>query len=251
MAVTTEKPKKTSRVKKGEDVGNLAAHWGRRDDVPLELRQRLYPAVFEAFANDDFNNVGIREISNLSGVSSATIYKYFDSKEVLLTTVYAEVFPYYAGEMSKGVSKDNSADVNLKALYARLFSLYDSNPSLPTVFFITVPSKLWMDSGGWRATEVVPIFELVLKAGQQKSELDPKLTVSGLMGLFYMHMQREVEIWYLGGKTWQLGERIEAFFHFFWRSVCAPHAVTPALKKTRTTLSSKQKTSRTTSKKAV
>lgn len=232
MATTAEKSKRAKRVKKGEDVGNLAAHWGLRDDVPLELRQRLYPAVFEAFANDDFNNVGIREISNLSGVSSATIYKYFESKEVLLTTVYGEVFPYYAGEMSKCVSESSAADVNLKALYTRLFGLYDSNPSLPTVFFITVPSKLWMDSGGWKANEVVPIFEMVLKAGQRRGELDPKLTVSGLMGLFYMHMQREVEIWYLGGKTWNLGDRIEAFFHFFWRSVCTPHKAKPSARKT-------------------
>ncbi|HEY9208123.1 TetR/AcrR family transcriptional regulator [Acidovorax sp.] len=239
MTATVEKQKKTSRVKKGEDVGSLAAHWGRRDDVPLELRQRLYPAVFEAFANEDFNNVGIREISNLSGVSSATIYKYFDSKEVLLTTVYGEVFPYYAGEMSKCVSVDCAADVNLRALYARLFGLYDSNPSLPTVFFITVPSKLWMDSGGWKATEVVPIFEMVLAAGQRRGELDPKLTVSGLMGLFYMHMQREVEIWYLGGKSWRLDGRVDAFFHFFWRSVCAPQEMKSAARKSRTVSSKK------------
>lgn len=239
MTVAVHKPVKTSRRRKGEDVGDLAAHWGRREDVPLELRQRLYPAVFEAFANDDFNKVGIREISNLSGVSSATIYKYFDSKEVLLTTVYGEVFPYYAGEMSKCVSADSTADTNLRALYSRLFSLYDSNPSLPTVFFITVPSKLWMDSGGWKATEVVPIFEVVLEAGQRRGELDSKLTVSSLMGLFYMHMQREVEIWYLGGKSWHLGNRIDGFFHFFWRSVCAPEEKQSAAKKSRAPSSGK------------
>src|SRR5690606_234241 len=84
-----------------EEVGTLAARWSKRDDVPMDIRQRLYPAVFEAFSTDDYSNVGIRDLSRISGLSSATIYKYFESKESLLTTIYAELFPFMADEMGK------------------------------------------------------------------------------------------------------------------------------------------------------
>lgn len=197
----------------------LAEHWKRRDDVPEDIRQRLSDAVFKAFVKDDYNKVGIRELSRLSGLSSATIYKYYESKEVLLTTMWGERFPLRAEEMGKSVSPDKSARENFQALFSVLLGLYDRNPAIPIVFFITVPARLWMQSGGWRAKEVVPIFTAVVQAGQRKGELDPALTVSTAIGLFYMYIQREVQMWYLGGKTWKMADRIDSFFKYFWRSV--------------------------------
>jgi AcrR family transcriptional regulator len=236
MNFTANSKTKTASDKNTEEnAGSLAAHWGQREDVPLELRHRLYPAVFEAFANDDYNRVGIRELSRLTGISSATIYKYFESKEVLLTSVCGALFPFIAEEMSKCVSVDKPADQNFRSLYAWLFGFYDDTPSLPTVFFVTVPSKLWMQSGGWRAKEVVPVFKLVLEAGQRRGQLDSELTVSTVMGLFYMHIQHEVLLWYLEGKRWRLTERIHAFFPYFWRSVASKGDQSRTRKPTRRT----------------
>lgn len=190
--------------------------------MPIELRQRLYPAVFEAFAHDDYAQVGIREISKLSGVSSATIYKYFDSKEVLLTTVFGALFPFLAEEMSKRVSTDRPADENFRAMFEYLLDFYDGTPALPVTFFVAVPLKLWMQSGGWRAAEVEPIVRRILEAGQRRGELDPTLSVSTAMGMFYMHMQREVQTWYLGGRRWKMARRVDRFFPLFWRAIAAP-----------------------------
>ena len=204
------------------DAGSLAVHWGRRSDVPLELRQRLYPAVFEAFADDDFARVGIREISRRSGLSSATIYKYFESKEVLLTTVFGELFPFLADEMGKRVDDAQPAMDNFRAMFRYVLGFYDATPALPITFFITVPLKLWMESGGWRAAEVEPVMGRVLAAGQRRGELDPGLSVGTLMGLYYMYMQREVHNWYLGGRRWKMADRVDRFLPLFWRTVAAP-----------------------------
>lgn len=204
------------------DAGSLAVHWGRRSDVPLELRQRLYPAVFEAFAEDDFARVGIRDISRRSGLSSATIYKYFESKEALLTTVFGELFPFLADEMSKRVDDDRPASENLRTMFGYVLDFYDATPALPITFFITVPLKLWMESGGWRASEVEPVMRRVLAAGQRRGEVDPDLSVGTAMGLFYMYMQREVHNWYLGGRRWKMASRVDRFFPLFWRTVAAP-----------------------------
>lgn len=205
-----------------EEVGSLAAHWGSRDDVPLEIRQRLYPAVFEAFANNDYSNVGVRELSRISGLSSATIYKYFESKETLLTTIYAELFPFMADEMEKSISTDASTRENFRSMFRRLFEIYDQNNSMPIVFFITVPVKLWMESGGWRTKEVWPIIHRLIKVGQLEGSIDPKIKVSTAFGIFFMHVQREVQLWYHSGRAWSLNDRVDSFFPYFWRAIYCP-----------------------------
>lgn len=211
--------KKNYPVSVKDDAGSLAVTWGKRDDVPEDLRERLYPAVFEAFAAGDFNSVGMRDVSRLSGLSTATIYKYFKSKESLLTTVYSEVFPLISSRLSSSINEERSTQDNCKALFHSMFAFYDENPSLPIVFFVTVPTGLWMQSGGWRAREVVPIFEAILAAGKKSNELDEAINVSSLMGLFYMHVQREVHIWYLADQTWRMSERVATFFPQFWRAI--------------------------------
>jgi AcrR family transcriptional regulator len=190
--------------------------------MPLELRQRLYPAVFEAFAQDDYERVGIREISRLSGVSSATIYKYFGSKEVLLTTVFGSLFPFLAEEMGKRVSSERPADENFRSMFEYLLDFYDRTPALPVTFFVAVPLRLWMRSGGWRAAEVEPIVQRILEAGHRRGEIDPALSVGAAMGLFYMHMQHEVQAWYLGGRRWRMARRVDRFFPLFQRAIAAP-----------------------------
>lgn len=214
-----------TRSRCGEtDAANLAVHWARGTDMPLALRERLFPAVFEAFALEDYSQVGIREISKLSGLSSATIYKYFASKEILLTTVFGALFPFLAQEMARRVSPEQPADRNFRAMFDYLLDFYDRTPALPVTFFISVPLKLWMQSGGWQSAEVEPILRRILEAGQRRGELDPSLTVSTAMGLFYMHTQREVQNWYLRGRRWKLAQRVDRFFPLFWRAVAAPQS---------------------------
>lgn len=201
------------------DTASLAVAWGSRADVPEELRLRLYPAVFEAFAAADFNAVGMRDLSIISGLSTATIYKYFNSKESLLTTVCAEIFPHIATRMDRSIEQRDSSEKNCKALFMALLSFYDENPSLPIVFFVTVPSKLWMQTGGWKAFEVIPVFKRIIIAGKKSKEIDDSINISTLMGLFYMHIQREVHIWYMAGQKWKMSDRVDLFFPYFWKSI--------------------------------
>lgn len=205
-----------------EEAGTLAARWSTRVDVPMDIRQRLYPAVFEAFSTDDYSSVGIRDLSRISGLSSATIYKYFESKESLLTTIYAELFPYIAEEMEKSFSAQASAKENLKSIFRKLFEIYELNNSIPIVFFITVPAKLWMKSGGWKAEEVWPIFKKVIQRGQQEGSIDPQLAIPTIIGFFYMYAQREIQIWYHADRKYKLADRVDIFYPYFWRTIYCP-----------------------------
>jgi AcrR family transcriptional regulator len=58
--------------------------------LPEKLKHRLYPAVLELFADNDFHRVNIREIYRKSGISPSTIYRYFPSKEDLLFAILDE-----------------------------------------------------------------------------------------------------------------------------------------------------------------
>jgi len=58
--------------------------------MPEKLKKSLYPTVLELFSKNDFYQVNMRDICNLSGLSTSTIYKYFPSKEDLLFTIIDE-----------------------------------------------------------------------------------------------------------------------------------------------------------------
>ena len=86
-------------------------------DVPEEIRARLHPVVFEVLSEKPWNEVNIRLIAARAGVSSATIYKYYESKEGLVLAVVREQII----EMTQFVTAHIEKATNYRDKWYRLF----------------------------------------------------------------------------------------------------------------------------------
>ena len=187
--------------------------------VPEKIKQRLYSVVLDFFAENDFHQVNLRKISKVSGLSTGTIYKYFKSKEDLILEILEEKLD----EIKQlGIIHDqglkNTKERFRKSFWA-LMDYYDRNPSLAISFFITVPTRTWMQRESYARYDIHELISKIADEGRACGEIDPTINNVQITSLYFMHLQREITIWYYRGRQWKLVDSLDYFFPLFWKTV--------------------------------
>jgi AcrR family transcriptional regulator len=190
-------------------------------EPPPGVSARLFPAAIKAFAERDFQHVGMRDIAVASGVSTATIYKYFASKEMLLFALLRRELAAIDRELSDAIEKANSHEDKWRACFSELFRHYDQKPDLAVVYFITVPTKTWITDGSWSTFGSVERLGRLVLEGRALGLLDTSISVSMATSLVFMHCAREVQLWYYHGRRWNLRDRAERVFQVFRKTLFA------------------------------
>src|SRR5260370_5079270 len=63
---------------------NLASHPGRRQRRSMEIRERLFRAALELFAQKGFAETTVEDITKAADVGKGTFFNYFPSKDHIL-----------------------------------------------------------------------------------------------------------------------------------------------------------------------
>ena len=189
--------------------------------VPEKLRQRLYPVVLDLFSNLDFHRVNIREISQRTGLSTSTIYRYFSSKEALIFAILDEKISEIGASIRHHLRGLESAREMIRKSFWITFDYYDQNPGVAVTAFITVPMRTWMQTDTYRNEDTHHIIAHIVKTGQRQGEIDPSVTVSQVEDLYYMFCYRQIHRWYYNGCRWNLADTLPRFFDLFWRAIGA------------------------------
>lgn len=88
-------------------------HKSTFDKLPPEKRARIMNAAVEEFANNGFENTSIQQIAKKSGISVGSVYKYFENKEALFTSVVQQGLSTLEGLLVE--LADSSEDIYIKA----------------------------------------------------------------------------------------------------------------------------------------
>jgi len=209
------------RVVKKNTRGQLS----RKPPSPLpdKLKQRLYPAVLELFAENDFHHVNIREIYRKSGVSPSTIYRYFPSKEDLLFAILDEKISEIGVLVREHIKGIESTREILRKIFWVTMDYYDRNPGVAVTAFITVPMRTWMKEQSYRRDDASAIIQEVVKRARERGDIDSSIRTSQILDQYYMHCYRQIHLWYFNGMTTKLVDRIPAFFDILWKTLAPPH----------------------------
>lgn len=190
-------------------------------DIPLKIRDRLYPAVLDLFSRNDFHRVNLREISRQSGVSTGTIYKYFSSKEDILFTILDGKI----SEIGSLVQEHVAGIENTKEIFRKVFQVtmdfYDRNPGVAITAFITVPMRTWMQENSYRRDREQKLMVRTLAKARKRGDFDTSIDDRHISDLYYMFCYRHIHSWYYHGMRWGLAESVPDFFELFWK-VMAP-----------------------------
>lgn len=151
-------------------------------------RNKIITRALEIFAQKGFQETTIAEISKASGVSEATVYEYFNSKEELLFAIPEEITRESVEEFKKILPYLKGAEHKVRAIVLGYMTLYQNNPQYSALVLLQLKSNKKFQQT--RAYELIrDIARLLLDCiregideGVFKKDLDPYLIRSMLLG---------------------------------------------------------------------
>jgi AcrR family transcriptional regulator len=134
----------------------------------------------ELFLSRGFVRVTADDIASEVGISKATLYKEFDSKEDILRAVVREFMAEFLGHVDHLIKDESMSFVER---LAALFSLVASRLSQLGPLFIrdiqkSVPA-VWKEIEDFRREKIIVNFKAILEAGRKqglfRGDIDPEL----------------------------------------------------------------------------
>jgi len=183
--------------------------------IPLKIKSRLFPVMEIVFSETDFNKVRITDIAKMAGMSLATVYRYFDSKEdmiVALTEEHLNEIEFRVHEYSRGIG-------NAKELFRRrlwvIFDYYDEHPRTAVICLIMLPVYKWVEMNYYQLPEKG--FAELCEAIKSDETLDNSIDVHIIKDMGYMILNRVVQLWYYKGKNSKMTAIFDEKFDYFWK----------------------------------
>jgi len=193
--------------------------------VPTQIEARLLPVVVDLLFKHGYAGLNIREVSKVTGMGPATIYKYFGSKEKLTLRVLQDLDHQVAEVILPGIPGSGPQYDRWKAFYRSLLSYYDEYPVVAVIQNISMPTSTWfLPQDRWPVVEVAEVIRALISEGRACGELDPLVSDNQILATHYMHLVREVRLWHFRGMSWRLIDRLEIFFAIIWKTISTPGA---------------------------
>ncbi|MGA2525423.1 MAG: TetR/AcrR family transcriptional regulator [Smithellaceae bacterium] len=104
-------------------------------------KDRIMDAALRIFAEKGFQNATITEISKEAGVSEATIYEYFGTKEDLLFAIPEKISNETFEESSKVIPFIKDVEGKMRAILLSYVQLYQSNPHYSALVLLQLMSN--------------------------------------------------------------------------------------------------------------
>jgi TetR/AcrR family fatty acid metabolism transcriptional regulator len=108
---------------------------------PKTRKDRIMDAALRIFAEKGFQNATITEISKAAGVSEATVYEYFGTKEDLLFAIPEKISNDTFEESSKVIPYIKGVEGKIRAILLFYVQLYQSNPNYSALVLLQLMSN--------------------------------------------------------------------------------------------------------------
>jgi len=108
---------------------------------PKTRKDRIMDAALRIFAEKGFQNATITEISKEAGVSEATVYEYFGTKEDLLFSIPEKISNDTYEESAKVIPYIKGVEEKIRAILLFYVQLYQSNPNYSALVLLQLMSN--------------------------------------------------------------------------------------------------------------
>ena len=167
---------------------------------PKTRKDRIMDAALRIFAEKGFQNATITEISKEAGVSEATIYEYFGTKEDLLFAIPEKITNESLEKSTKVIPYIKGVEGKIRAILLFYVQLYQSNPHYSALVLLQLMSnKRFRQTPAHAAIRrsahaLLDCIKEGIEDGSFKKDSNPYLIRSMLMGaiehlFIHWHMQ--------------------------------------------------------------
>jgi TetR/AcrR family fatty acid metabolism transcriptional regulator len=175
-------------------------------------KEQIIGAAEKVFARKGFNDATVAEIAQEAGLSDATIYEYFSSKEELLFTVPLETIRTAYEELRGHLEFIRGAANKLRGIIYGYLSFYKGHPDFASMLMLILKhNRKFLKTEAYelmrqQSRVIIRIVEEGIASGEFKPDTDPYLVRAVVLGT----IEHTVISWLLLGKPEDLVVRADA-----------------------------------------
>jgi AcrR family transcriptional regulator len=204
-------PKKTRPA-----LRDLASRPTRRQRRSSEIRERLFRAALDLFANKGFLETTVEDITEAADVGKGTFFNYFPSKDHILIAFGEMQLAKLEASIEEARRNNVPMPQFLRSLGVRMTQEPTRNPAiirtLLQAYLSTTPVRQAMVDLQKRAHA---LHTQIVRIGQERGEIRNDLPATDIAMVFRQTIFGTLLIWSLYGDA-TLHERMEAAFNVLW-----------------------------------
>lgn len=165
-------------------------------------KEQIIGAAEKVFARKGFSSATISEIAQGAGLSDATIYEYFSSKEELLFSVPLETIRTSYEDLRGHLKFIRGAANKLRGIIYGYLSFYQGHPDFASILMLILKhNRKFLETEAYQLMRqqsrvIIQVVEEGIASGEFKSDTDPNLVRAVVLGT----IEHTVIKWLLFGK---------------------------------------------------
>jgi TetR/AcrR family transcriptional regulator, fatty acid metabolism regulator protein len=197
-----------------------------------EIKRKLIAAAMDEFYEASFDEATMRSISKRTGFSSATVYKYFDSKHKLAMVLGAQIIEKYNSEIELHLKGIEGTRNKVRKIAWYYFHHFQENEKEAWICYVTMAPVYYRELQYQMqsfVTAQADSFESMLRDGQKAGDIRPDVNVRAARAMFFGSLREFVTRWLYRkrqGDTSDLTDYFEPFANLFLSSIEARPTVT-------------------------
>jgi AcrR family transcriptional regulator len=214
IRVTVNMVRKSSKVNSLSTA--VALPRDRRQRRSAEIRERLFRAALQVFAEKGFIQATVEDITNAADVGKGTFFNYFPSKDHILLAFGEMQLAKLEAAVAESRSTNEPMPVFLRSLGPRMTQEPTRNPAIIRAllqgYLSTTPVREAMIEMQMRAHA---LHTQMIQMGQERGEIRNDLPAAEIANVFRQTIFGTLLIWTLYGDT-TLNDRMETAFQVLW-----------------------------------
>ena len=165
------------------------------DESEPEKRRAILHAAVRVFAEKGYHGCRIADVARQAGVAYGLVYHYFQNKDELLESVFAEQWTIFINALQAISDGPGTAPEQLGAMCRFAVDVFRTAPAAVRVLLLEVArSHNAFRAGSTRQTfeAAVRIVADVIRRGQERGEIrrdaDPMVSAAGLLGVLELSL---------------------------------------------------------------
>jgi len=195
---------------------NLPVSPDRRQRRSAELRERLFRAALDLFAEKGFAETTVEDITNAADVGKGTFFNYFPSKDHILLAFGEMQLEKLRKSVEDARQSNEPMPMFLRTLRSRMTDEPSRNPAIVrAILQANLSSPPVREAMGKNHARAQALLTQLIQLGQERGEIRKDLSATELAYVFRQTVFGTLLLWSLFGDA-TLPARIDTAFNVLW-----------------------------------
>lgn len=198
----------------------------RTKEQGAETKKQLYACAEELFRMHDYQDVSIETITSMAGVTKATFYVHFESKDALLLEMlidYVEKMDTQYKDFLDSLPDDMASDAVMLTLVDKIVALMTDQlgcDNMRAVYRGQLSRTMNTEAVKGYSRKLYSIFQEVLERGMQRQEFSIELQPEALTRHFVLAMRGLTYEWCIRYPDFDLKQEAAEHIRLLLRGIC-------------------------------